>query len=384
MLPELNQYTVAGRSRPGERGDMAEWVKRAFSKGDIDRAGNILRGWWSEVPTRVLAQMNEEERERVWWAWGVAENWRTSHAMPLLTFRMGLAQRVKRVQRDALIAQRMKRMTSILNKLEREEKMPLSQIQDLGGCRTIVADVEAVYRIYDLYRGTTPQGLFDEGIASAPKCRDYIRDPKPDGYRGIHIVGRYSARFESNEHWNGHRIEIQIRTKLQHAFATAVETVTTFTREPLKFGSGPDKWRRFFSLAGSVFAFVEQTSQIPGTPEQIGDLTGELRELVRELKVRQRLRGWTKALTALPRRNVKGAEWLLLVLDVEKNTFKVTGFADRLKAAGAIAEIEQSNRAHFLDAVLVWVRSAKDLRATYPNYYADTREFLKALDEALR
>jgi hypothetical protein len=261
--------------------------------------------------------------------------------------------------------------------------MPLSQMQDLGGCRTILADVEAVYRVYDLYRGTTAQGLFDEGIANSPKCRDYIRDPKPDGYRGIHIVGRYAARVDSNEHWNGHRIEIQVRTQLQHAFATAVETVTTFTKEPLKFGSGPDKWRRFFSLAGGAFAFSEHTVHIPGTPENIDELTSELRELTRELRVRQRLRGWTRALTALPRRNMTGAKWLLLVLDVERNTFKVTGFADRAKATQVIAELEKSSKAAVLDAVLVWVRFAKDLRATYPNYYADTRGFLSALEGVL-
>ncbi len=27
------------------------------------------------------------------------------------------------------------------------------------------------------------------------KCHDYIRAPKDDGYRGIHIVVRYSARI---------------------------------------------------------------------------------------------------------------------------------------------------------------------------------------------
>jgi hypothetical protein len=37
-----------------------------------------------------------------------------------------------------------------------------------------------------------------------------------------------------------------------------------------------------------------------------------------------------------------------------------------------------------LDAVLVWVNSARDLKAAYPNYYADTGAFIKALNQALR
>jgi len=53
------------------------------------------------------------------------------------------------------------------------------------------------------------------------------------------------------------------------------------------------------------------------------------------------------------------------------------------KAEKVITDIEQSKNEE-LDAVLVWVRSVSDLRAAYPNYYADTREFIEALDHALR
>jgi len=216
------------------------------------------------------------------------------------------------------------------------------------------------------------------------KCYDYIRRPKPDGYRGIHIVGRYVAGIPKNETWNGHRIEIQLRTQLQHAFATAVETVTTFTRTRLKFGSGPDDWRRFFSLMGSAIALREDTPLIPNTPDNKAELVDELRGLTKSLRVRQRLRGWTAALKTFPRRNLDGAKWLLLVLNVPANTIQVTGYTDRQEASEVIADIEKSKDADELDAVLVWVNSAKDLRTAYPNYYADTRGFLKAVDEALR
>jgi ppGpp synthetase/RelA/SpoT-type nucleotidyltranferase len=116
--------------------------------------------------------------------------------------------------------------------------MQLSQMQDLNGCRAIVADVKGVDDLYAMYRGDEPL-LRGEGSL---KCYDYIRNPKEAAYRGIHIVARYRARVASREPWNGQRIEIQPRSRLQHAFATTVETVTTFTREPLKFGAGPVNW----------------------------------------------------------------------------------------------------------------------------------------------
>ena len=115
----------------------------------------------------------------------------------------------------------------------------------------------------------------------------------------------------------------------------------------------------------------------------LSDLQRELRDLSRELNVRGRLRGWSSALTSLPRRNVQHFEWLLLALDVEANTIKVTGFENRQRAAEELAVIERS-RSSNLDVVLVWVRSIHELKSAYPNYYADTRKFMDALEFALK
>jgi hypothetical protein len=232
-----------------------------------------------------------------------------------------------------------------------------------------------VIKVADLYR----QSLYD--TESGLKCYDYISSPKPDGYRGFHIVGRYRARVEKNEPWNGQRIEIQLRTQLQHAFATAVETATTFTRSKLKFGGGTVKWRRFFALTSSAIAVREGYPIVPDTPVRVDDLVGELRALATELKVRPLLKGWTDALQTLPKRTMKKATWLLLVLDVDGKTIEVTGFTDRKKAAEQLAKIETSGSR--LDAVLVWVNSINKLKSAYPNYYADTAAFLNALEFSL-
>jgi putative GTP pyrophosphokinase len=133
--------------------------------------------------------------------------------------------------------------------------------------------VRAVFAIYRMYE-EPEHHLYEEGSL---KCYDYTT-PKEDGYRGIHVVARYHPRLTERVPWNGQRIEIQLRTTLQHAFATAVETVTTFTREPLKFGAGPTEWRRFFSLMGSALAMREQTPLVEGTPNTEAELIGELRE----------------------------------------------------------------------------------------------------------
>ena len=354
------------------RNDMADWIKREYGKGEIDRVGELLVPWWKDEAPQPL---------NLGAAWGVIHNWRASHAMPLLTFRMGLAQRAKRVEPRAIIAQRLKRLSSVMNKLAREPRMKLSQMQDLGGCRAIVSNITAVERLYELYRDRHDDLFQSEG---GMKCYDYIHNPKSDGYRGIHVVGRYNARAEKNEAWNGHRIEIQLRSQLQHAFATAVETVTTFTRTPVKFGAGPQEWRRFFSLMGSALAIRENTPLVAGTPSDQSELIRELRDYTKALQVRRRLRGWTSALKQLPKRNTTDAKWLLLALDVSGNTIKVTGYWDSNEANAAVAALETSPQSEQFDAVLVWVDSARGLRRAYPNYYADTSAFLEALGTALR
>lgn len=359
--------------------EMAEWVKRGYNNGDIDRAGKFLAGWWLSDSNYESA--SDLEKQMVGASWKIADNWRACHAYPLNAFQVNLRQRARRVAHEPLIAQRLKRMSSVMDKLVRQPKMPLSTMQDLGGCRAILPDTVAIQDLVGLYLGTDPQlSMFDSKF----RLYDYIDKPKPDGYRGVHLVSRFYARREGRQEWDGQRIEIQLRTRLQHAFATAVETVTTFTREPLKFGGGPDDWRRFFALMGSAIASREGKPLIPGTPFDERELALELKDAAKALRVTKKLTTWASALRAIPRRHIKGAKWLLLVLDVNANTISVVGFADRAKANLAVSRIEQRRAGPKLDAVLVWVNSARHLRQAYPNYYADTKEFLKALSEALK
>jgi hypothetical protein len=348
--------------------DVAEWVKCSYSRSEIDAAAAALVPWWK----------GEGKPEGLGEKFMIVENWRTSHGLPLNVFQAALHQRTKRIGSGIIVAQRLKRFPSVINKLVREPSMRLSQMHDLGGCRAILPNMIGLNSLYRMFHGS-------DAIESGTGIRyyNYIEHPKEDGYRGIHIVGRYYARSESRKAWNGHKIEIQLRTRLQHIFATAVETVTTFTRTPLKFGSGPPEWRRFFSLMGSALALREKTQPVAGTPKNENELILELRETTKKLKVRQKLRGWTNVLKQLPTQNIIKFKWILLVLDLTENTIKVTGYMDREEASKTIAEIEQLKRDD-LDAVLVWVNHIRDLRAAYPNYYADTKEFITALDGVLR
>jgi hypothetical protein len=108
----------------------------------------------------------------------------------------------------------------------------------------------------------------------------------------------------------------------------------------------------------------------------------ELRKAASDLKVQQRLRGWADGLRTLPQKHLKNFKWLLLSLNTTENMISVTGYQNRQEAVQVVAEIETSKRPD-IDTVLVWVNSVKRLRNAYPNYYADTKQFLDALGTSI-
>jgi len=73
---------------------------------------------------------------------------------------------------------------------------------------------------------------------------DYINNPKPSGYRGFHLVYRYQS--DKKQTYNNLKVEMQIRSPLQHQWATAVETVDAFTGQALKSSSGDEEWQTFY------------------------------------------------------------------------------------------------------------------------------------------
>ena len=184
--------------------------------------------------------------------------------------------------------------------------------------------------------------------------------------------------------YNGQRIEIQLRTRLQHYWATAVETYSTFTGEALKSNIGSDDWKRFFALVSSAIAITEKTPTVPNTPQSMEALGPELRQLYDRLNVFQVLSGWTAATKWTQEdREVKDAELYLLVLNPDDFSVQVIPYSKRnLAAANAqYARIEKDSPK--LQAVLVSVDSLAALRTAYPNYFLDTKAFIDVVLKAI-
>ena len=216
------------------------WKKSGYTKKEINDAGKQI----------INKNLSSEERKR---CIAIIDNWRAAHAYPMNTFAIHLKHLVGEIP-NALVVQRLKRLDTIIKKLERFPSMQLYRMQDLGGCRVIVPKIEDVYNVVSSLRKSRIRHI-------EHNYKDYIATPNPNtGYRGYHLI--YNYKSDKKTDYNGMQVEVQIRTQLQHLWATAVETVGLFTDNGLKFNQGSQDWLQFFKYASALFA-IEEMSALP-------------------------------------------------------------------------------------------------------------------------
>ncbi|MBN5012514.1 RelA/SpoT domain-containing protein [Stenotrophomonas maltophilia] len=336
-----------------------------FTKGQVDRAGNALRQDPLD-PAAVAAAMP------------IITNWRSAHAYPLNTFQATLRKKLKALGLDAKsapVGQRLKRLPSIAGKLRRFDSMALSRMQDIAGLRAVVPTPAALRSIRRAYVDNTN---FPHQLRSQ---HDYVQDPKDDGYRSIHLIYRYQNTKAPA--YDGLHVELQLRTHLQHAWATAVETVDTFANQAIKAGRPTPQWAEFFLLASAAFAAIEGTPMplaLRGVP--FAEIVDRLREVEAALKVILKLRGFSVAAGKIQRIGRSLSTYHLVVLDTERFDLHIESFAasELANATAAYADVEvRTASGEPLDAVLVAGGSVEQLRRTYPNYFLDASVFVKRI-----
>lgn len=342
---------------------MAIWTTLAYNREQVNIAGKILLNdeWDWEEYEDTLTKIN---------------NWRTSHNFPLNTFQIRLRTKAKSINKESLVAQRIKRLPSIKLKLERYPEMKLTQIQDIGGCRAIMKDIGEVDKLVNIYQHES-RGVKHE----LSKEQDYILHPKASGYRGVHLVYKY--RSDKNNAYDGLKIEIQIRTLLQHAWATAVETVGTFIKQSLKSSQGEEKWLRFFSIMSSAMAMQENKPIIEGTSSNFSELKAEIIELSNNLNIEGHLRTFSDSIKIIDEKQITNAHYYLLELDATTRRVFVTPYSQNQlpKASKDYVELEERIGNDKKDAVLVAAESLDALKLAFPNYYLDTALFLEKLKQ---
>lgn len=344
-----------------------------FSSSKISKAGKRLRK--DETPA--------DQREA---SLDVLAYWRAQHSGPLNIALSELETASVQHDKSTLLASREKRAKSIVDKLKRERSMNLTTMQDIAGCRAIVGVQKDVLKVAKSLRKKK----------HIKQVNNYIDSPKSDGYRGIHLVGKYSTK-----EFQHLQVEFQIRTNIQHAWATAGEITELFSATPIKNLHGDAHWKHFYKLVADCFAIIddkyinrdirpdsfdtEQATYLLRNRHsaEISSIAREIKKRSKELKVHEKFNVFRKTLQFSILHVPPGSNYCVIHainLGTATPSIKVHMCKDVVSAQAINFDIEKNiiNDSNEL-VVMLSVGAMASLEAAYPNYFADSGYFLRLL-----
>lgn len=306
----------------------------------------------------------------------VVEDWRKLHMIPL----QELVEKVTRVLADggvqaAFSSHRLKRMTSIIAKLRHNPGMGLGGLQDIGGARFVFEDIDSLLKAQKIIS----QASFEHFVTDREPY-DYVAKPKASGYRSIHFTYKYVS---DNDDYDGLRVELQIRTRLQHDWAMAVETAELISKSSLKASLGDENWLSFFKLSSAVFAQKEGMPVAESFAEYSEkDYCVQYAQLDKGFKFLDQLQALVSAVKISEKHTLRGGFAVLLIQFAEKRVQLRHFQSDNLEdATKYYSEVEKSINDQDSAVVLVSVSDMKELQEAYPSYFLNASEFINALFE---
>ena len=282
------------------------------SKSRVNRAGNAVRDGTADIEDYL-----------------VIEEWRAAHRAVLNTFQAILRNRTRDTK--ITVAQRHKRRSTIFDKLLRFPDMQLARMDDVAGCRLIFKDIETLNR----FRLNFHKARFHHKRKNVSDKYNYIEHPKTTGYRGIHDVYSYDVNSESGKHLKGLLVEVQYRTAVQHAWATAVEVIGFITENQPKFEKGDGRYNQAMALASEILARAHEEEKGPVPDKSDVDVVQEFLVLDAELGLLNMLRGLNAASTEVSENRNS------ILIFHEYSDLEVKTYRSATEALAALFELEK-------------------------------------------
>lgn len=338
-----------------------------YTNSQISKAGRV-----------IISSMDDAEYMQ---AVEIINDWRALHLPALDELRNALVSTLldKNIHLYS-VSHRLKRFSSIQNKLDRNPESRLGTLQDIGGLRIVVPTMSVLNKSLDIILKSVP-----EHFEFTKSPINYIERPKDiSGYRSVHLVYKYHSK---NKDLDGAKIELQLRTKLQHSWAMAVETAELISNSALKASQGDEDWMEFFKITSSLFSIKEQ-SPILREHEENGytkkNLMTKLYHLNKEHNFNDKLKALSISTNFAKKDNYKDGYYILNINFVAK-TVKVKSFPkeSEKEASEQYSRLEKILEESKNAIVLVSVPKMKELQEAYPSYFLDTTGFLKEIDKMM-
>jgi hypothetical protein len=336
----------------------------------FDRTPEQVRRAGDALKDTIL--WHEDRSDEILEIFAIANGWRASHRYPMNRLRQELIGKMRSRELKGIPVARLKSMRSVRRKLARSN-LRLDQIQDLGGCRAVLPSIAAVNDLIDAYR-TSARHTFH-------KETDYIANPKRGGYRCFHLMYKFKGEGATAA-LDGRRIEVQIRTRLQHSWATAVEAVGLFRKEDMKGGQGDADWLRLFELMSAELALAENCPEGAGLPPR-QQRVGELQKLNQKLGAIATLENLRHAVDYMAHYNIGMDSPRYFRLEYDNVTHKVT-VTPSLRSITVMSDAEQKDNVsgeNRITTVEIEADRVEDLYEGYPNYFGDVQLFTRNLKD---
>ena len=304
----------------------------------------------------------------------VVEDWRKLHMIPLEKLVVEVTRELAQAGVSAAFSShRLKRMTSIIAKLRHNPTMGLGGLQDIGGARFVFEDIPSLMKAQQIIAGAN----LDHFVIDREPY-DYVANPKESGYRSIHFAYKYVS---DDADYDGLRVELQLRTRLQHDWAMAVETGELISKSPLKASMGDEHWLEFFKLASAVFARKEGMpvgESFTHYTEQ--DYCESYARLDQSYKFLDQLQALVSAVKITEKHALKNG-YAVILIQFEEKTVQLRHYdADALEEATKYySEVEKTIKEDNAAVVLVSVSDMKELQDAYPSYFLNAGEFVQSL-----
>lgn len=299
----------------------------------------------------------------------VINHWRRAHLAPMIAAVSAVSGALDNGVQYAL-AGRIKKIDTIIDKLSRDYITGnLSNMADVAGVRVVVPDMLSLKRVCSVVESLSAYS------AKRSAGRNYISYPKSDGYRGRHYV----LVFDNLDFgYESLFVELQVRTDLQHQWATAVEMYDAAAGSRLKFGESCNPAAGFFSRMSKLIRLHEEQGNFEGLDSLIRSISGSDRALREALGTVEVLRAASNGFSLIGNEPDDVLNrYVLVELDHEMQTITAAGYDGD---EGIARYFESESERPEIDSLLVRAASMDLVKRMYPNYFGDMSAFLKLFD----
>ena len=154
-----------------------------------------------QVPDALISQAREFQQAMMMYTCAIRE---VKTKLEVLNDELSIKNQRNPIE---MIKSRVKKPISIVEKLQRRNlpvtlESMMNNLDDVAGIRVICSFVDDIYSVANM--------LVSQDDITVIAIKDYIKNPKPNGYRSYHLIIEIPVFF--SEEKKNLRVEVQIRT----------------------------------------------------------------------------------------------------------------------------------------------------------------------------